>query len=477
MRFFFYGTLGEGMDNPVIRAIRPKLMPGRAARVRGVLDAIPDRNGWYPALTPADDGPQVRGMVYETGLAFTADDLAALDAYEAYDPTDEPGSQYVRRPIEATCDDGDTVRAEVYVFNAALPADARRIEQPSFAAFLAAHGLKALAPRDPKSCCIHARVSDRTGRSEEVAVMPNSVRAASVGAILALSMLSSPLGAAGGGGGGFGGSSPSDSAPRYDPAVEYQKGLAALQASKYADAKRSFDRVLVAAPKDANTAYLAGLASDGLGKPKDARKYYEKALKSDKDHVDARRALALALVKLGEAGMAQAELDKLKSAATVCASACANAAKLDAAVQAVGAALAGQQATLAPLPQAAGAAGDLVYGEAVALINLRRYDAALGSLYRAAETFGPHPDVLTYLGYANRKLGRPNRAEDYYRQALSVAPTHRGALEYYGELKVERGDLAGARAHLARLEAICRFGCYEAEELRRWIETGPPVAG
>ena len=308
--------------------------------------------------------------------------------------------------------------------------------------------------------------------------MPSSVRLASAGAILALLTLSTPLGAAGGGGGGGGGSMPSDSAPRYDPVVEYQKGVAALQASNFKDAKRAFDRVLAVAPKDANTLYMAGLANDGLGKSKDASKLYEKALKSDKTHVEARRALALALVKLGDAATAQAELDALKTAAAACAKACANAAKLDAAVQAVSAALAGQQAAQAPLPPAekVSSAGDLLYGEAVALINLRRYDAALASLYSAAQAFGPHPDVLTYLGYTQRKLGRPERAEDYYRQALSVAPEHRGALEYYGELKVERGDFAGARANLAKLEAICRFGCYEAEELRRWIESGPPAA-
>lgn len=307
--------------------------------------------------------------------------------------------------------------------------------------------------------------------------MPNSARLTTAGALLSLLVISTPLGAAGGGGGG-GGAMPSESGPQYDPVLEYQKGVAALQAAKFADARRAFDRVLAMAPKDANSAYMAGLASDGLAKPKDARKYYEKALKSDKAHVEARHALALALVKLGEAAKAQAELETLKTAAATCAAACASAAKLDAAVRAVSAALAGQQAATPPAapPQRVGAGGDLLYGEAVALINLRRYDEALTSLYRAGEAFGPHPDVLTYLGFTHRKLGQPDRAEDYYRQALGVAPDHRGALEYYGELKVERGDLAGARANLARLEAICRFGCYEAEELRRWIVAGPPAA-
>ena len=117
-------------------------------------------------------------------------------------------------------------------------------------------------------------------------------------------------------------------------------------------------------------------------------------------------------------------------------------------------------------------AGDLVYGEAVGLINEHRYDAALAALRKAGLAFGPHPDVLTYLGFTYRKLGDRTRAQAFYRQALEIAPDHRGVLEYFGELKVERGDLAGARANLARLDQVCRFGCYEAEELRRWIALG-----
>jgi Tfp pilus assembly protein PilF len=97
---------------------------------------------------------------------------------------------------------------------------------------------------------------------------------------------------------------------------------------------------------------------------------------------------------------------------------------------------------------------------------------AIESLEAAHRAFGPHPDVLTYLGFANRKLKRFDVAEDYYRAALAVAPEHRGATEYFGELKVERGDMVGARDMLARLDRICKFGCAEAEELRTWIAAG-----
>ena len=34
---------------------------------------------------------------------------------------------------------------------------------------------------------------------------------------------------------------------------------------------------------------------------------------------------------------------------------------------------------------------------------------------------------------------------------------------------VERGDLPGAKAMLAKLDNWCTFGCAEADELRRWI--------
>ena len=80
--------------------------------------------------------------------------------------------------------------------------------------------------------------------------------------------------------------------------------------------------------------------------------------------------------------------------------------------------------------------------------------------------------MLTYQGYVWRKKGDWARAEGYYRQALAIAPNHKGATEYYGELKVERGDMAGARTLLAKLDRTCAYGCAEAEELRRWIDVG-----
>ena len=104
------------------------------------------------------------------------------------------------------------------------------------------------------------------------------------------------------------------------------------------------------------------------------------------------------------------------------------------------------------------------------MINKGNYQAALVSLEESAYSFGPHPDILTYQGFANRKLGNRDLALNYYQQALSVDSEHRGANEYLGEYFVEIGDLESANQQLAKLDSICSFGCEEAEELRRWIK-------
>lgn len=297
-----------------------------------------------------------------------------------------------------------------------------------------------------------------------------------VGALVSVSaLLVGGAALANGGGGGGGGMAPSMSAPRYDPAEEYRKGIAALQAQRFAEAKKAFDRVLAVAPKDANTNYLAGMARAGLDDWKGAKKFYEKAVKYDADLVMAQRELGVALAKLGDMPKAQAQLDLLNQRSASCAGTCAQAADLNAAVAAVKSALGQPTARLDVRPElifASAEAGDRAYLSAVSLINARRYEEAIIALGDAERAFGPHPDVLTYLGFANRKLKRFDVAEGYYGRALAAAPGHRGATEYYGELMVERGDIAGAKKKLAELEAQCAFGCVEAEELRGWIAAG-----
>jgi Flp pilus assembly protein TadD len=303
--------------------------------------------------------------------------------------------------------------------------------------------------------------------------------------VLLLTVVGAPTGAAlasGGGGGGGMSAMPSMSAPQYDPTQEYSEGMAAYQAGKFKDAARSFDHVTMVASDDASAWKMLAMSRVGFGDSKGAAKAFDRSLKIDPKPVDTRRDYALALAHAKMTDKAAAELGKLKSRAETCQDNCPDAATLKAAISQVEDALkpdsaaAGSAKPVASVAPSAGlltaAGGDSAYLEAVSLINEHRYADALAALDKAEAAFGPHPDVLTYRGYVWRKLGRLDLAEQNYRAALAIAPAHRGATEYYGELKVIEGDLPRARALLAAIERQCAFGCAEEEDLRRWIDHG-----
>jgi tetratricopeptide (TPR) repeat protein len=286
-------------------------------------------------------------------------------------------------------------------------------------------------------------------------------------------------------GGGMGGMSmgsmggptnmPSASTPTYDPAVEYQDGLAALQAGKWRDAQNHFENALSVDPRNADALFMLGQADSGRGDLRGAQRAYERALKVDPNRIDARREYAVVLAKQNHPDDAKKQLDLLQQRARACGDACADSADLKAAIATVTAALSPKTAANLRPPSLllTPSQGDSAYVQAVRLINQGRYEQALAELRTAQAVFGPHPDVLTYTGYTYRKMGQYDKAELYYREALAIAPNHVGATEYYGELMVERGDIAGAKRMLAKLETVCSFGCVETEDLRRWIEKGP----
>ena len=130
----------RGGCNPVAARLQDRLDRGVAATARGRLYAVPDPAGWYPALLPGAAGPLVHGMLHSAIAAFTAADLAALDAYENFDPANPAGSDYLRQPISVLTDSGEVV-AQAYLYRAPLPAGARPIPGGDFRAFLAAEGL------------------------------------------------------------------------------------------------------------------------------------------------------------------------------------------------------------------------------------------------------------------------------------------------------------------------------------------------
>jgi tetratricopeptide (TPR) repeat protein len=274
-----------------------------------------------------------------------------------------------------------------------------------------------------------------------------------------------------------GGGMPSATGPSFNPTAEYKKGLDALDANDFKDAAQSFDRVLSVAPKNVQTLVADGYAHAGMQDYPGARDAYKKALDVDSSHIVARRGLALALVSLGDKDGASKELATLKVRAQACGGTCPDASDLNAAVAAVEGAIGapgGKQSSITSpsLLFASASSGDQAYVAAISYVNEHNYAKALKALDRSVTAFGPHPDILTYIGYTYRKMGRYGMAERYYREALALAPNHRGATEYYGELKMERGDIKGAKLMLAKLDGLCSFGCVDAEVLRQWIATG-----
>lgn len=63
-------------------------------------------------------------------------------------------------------------------------------------------------------------------------------------------------------------------------------------------------------------------------------------------------------------------------------------------------------------------------------------------------------EAYTYLGYANRKLGRHAKALDAYRQALRINPDYPHAIEYQGQAFLGLNRIEEARFNYLRLYAL-----------------------
>lgn len=291
-------------------------------------------------------------------------------------------------------------------------------------------------------------------------------------AVAAMALSGAPAIANGGGGGGS--SAPSSSGPSYDPVEEYQTGVDALRAGEFKKAERAFKRVTKVAKKDANTRYMLGLAHLGQDEFKAAAKSFARAVKYDAKLYRAHAKLGVTYLKLEQEDKADAVLADLQSASATCAGACPEAAEIASAIAEIEARKSGpetiESSSLSPVLQNVSLnTGDVLYSEALRLINLGDYDKALSELRDAGRILGPHPDVLTYMGFANRKKGEREIALSHYAAALSIAPDHLSANEYLGEYYVEMGDLDAAQAQLDKLNALCPFGCEQSKELALWI--------
>ena len=99
-------------------------------------------------------------------------------------------------------------------------------------------------------------------------------------------------------------------------------------------------------------------------------------------------------------------------------------------------------------------------------IDRTDYWAAISRLNNVISADPRNADAYNLLGFSYRKIKQFEPAERNYQRALRLDPTHKGALEYMGELYLETGRREKAEELLAVLEKICPGGCEELDDLR-----------
>ncbi len=111
---------------------------------------------------------------------------------------------------------------------------------------------------------------------------------------------------------------------------------------------------------------------------------------------------------------------------------------------------------------------DGIYKNARELAYAGRYEGALELLDLAANQQDPR--ILNYKGFTNRKLGYTKRAVEFYEQALAIDPKYILARSYFGQAKMQVGDIAGAKEQLALIEDISGTDNWAYESLSRAIQ-------
>ena len=97
---------------------------------------------------------------------------------------------------------------------------------------------------------------------------------------------------------------------------------------------------------------------------------------------------------------------------------------------------------------------------------LKLYNSAYEKLLEANKIESRNPDILNYLGFTLRKVGKYEQAEKYYLQGLEIKPDHNGINEYLGELYVQTQRMDLAKERLAVLKDC---DCKEYRELEEVI--------
>lgn len=99
------------------------------------------------------------------------------------------------------------------------------------------------------------------------------------------------------------------------------------------------------------------------------------------------------------------------------------------------------------------------------------YEASLGHFEEAIRMDASMHEAYTYLGYANRKLGRHDKALAAYAQALRIFPDYPHAIEYQGQAFLGLNRIADARFNYLRLYALNKGQAAKLlQAMRAWVD-------
>lgn len=140
---FFYGTLMTPFNRPGRQRVNPQMSFVGRGSIRAALFDL----GIYPAAVPTNDGSTVWGEVYE--MLDPALVLATLDEIEGYRPAEPERSLYTRVLTDVVLDDGGTLQAWAYFYNAPL-GRAQRIESGNYLEHLNVKGSGEIVAHDER---------------------------------------------------------------------------------------------------------------------------------------------------------------------------------------------------------------------------------------------------------------------------------------------------------------------------------------
>jgi Flp pilus assembly protein TadD len=109
------------------------------------------------------------------------------------------------------------------------------------------------------------------------------------------------------------------------------------------------------------------------------------------------------------------------------------------------------------------------YAEAKGLVYKQKYTEARAMLEGITRAEPRNADAWNMLGFSSRKMGDLKFASKAYAKALKLNPGHLGALEYQGEMFIQMGDGAKAKANLVTLQGLCG-NCEEMLDLQKALK-------